>query len=128
MTGAARLDVSIEALIAAAERLWRPVSCPCCPELARALRWTREQGITRMEATRKSMDWWAAENERAGKATVMYAEGKKAKAWFLGKNVPGKQEEFLVYMGGGHVYQALCRQAEEEAYASFLSGQAIPAR
>jgi cation diffusion facilitator CzcD-associated flavoprotein CzcO len=96
--------------------------------LARALRWTREHGITRMEATRESMDWWAAENERAGQATVMYAEGKKAKAWFLGKNVPGKQEEFLVYMGGGHVYQALCRQAEEEAYASFLSGQTIPAR
>lgn len=89
---------------------------------------TRERGITRMEATRESMEWWAAENERAGKATVMYAEGKKAKAWFLGQNVPGKPEEFLVYMGGGQVYQAFCRQAEEEDYASFLSGQPAKAR
>ncbi len=96
--------------------------------LARALRWTREHGITRLEATRESMEWWAAENERAGKSTVMYAEGKKAKAWFLGQNVPGKPEEFLVYMGGGQVYQAFCRQAEEEGYASFLSGQPATAR
>jgi cation diffusion facilitator CzcD-associated flavoprotein CzcO len=96
--------------------------------LARALSWTRERGITRLEATRESMEWWAVENERAGKATVMYAEGKKAKAWFLGKNVPGKAEEFLVYMGGGQVYQAFCRQVEEEGYASFLSGQPASAR
>ena len=96
--------------------------------LARAISWTRERGITRMEATRESMEWWAAENERAGKSTVMYAEGKKAKAWFLGQNVPGKPEEFLVYMGGGQVYQAFCRQAEEEGYASFLSGQPATAR
>lgn len=89
--------------------------------LARALKWTRERGITRLEATHESQEWWAAENERAGKATVMYSEGKKAKAWFLGQNVPGKPEEFLVYMGGGQVYQAFCRQAEEEGYASFLS-------
>ena len=44
--------------------------------LARAISWTRECGITRIEATRESMEWWTAENERAGKATVMYAEGK----------------------------------------------------
>jgi cation diffusion facilitator CzcD-associated flavoprotein CzcO len=96
--------------------------------LARAINWTRKRGITRMEATHESMEWWAAENERAGQATVMYAEGKKAKAWFLGKNVQGKPEEFLVYMGGGQVYQAFCRQAEEEGYASFLSGQPATAR
>ena len=80
------------------------------------------------EPANESMEWWAAENERAGKSTVMYAEGKKAKAWFLGQNVPGKPEEFLVYMGGGQVYQAFCRQAEEEGYASFLSGQPATAR
>jgi cation diffusion facilitator CzcD-associated flavoprotein CzcO len=78
--------------------------------LARALKWTRDRGITRLEATPESQEWWAIENERAGKATVMYSEGKKAKAWFLGQNVPGKPEEFLVYMGGGHVYQQFLRQ------------------
>jgi len=48
----------------------------------------------------------------------MYPEGKKAKAWFLGDNMPGKPEAFLVYMGGGQVYQHYCRELEESGYAS----------
>jgi hypothetical protein len=84
--------------------------------------------MTRLEATPGSQEWWALENERAGKATVMYSEGKKAKAWFLGKNVPGKPEELLVYMGGGQVYQEFLRQVQEEGYSSFLNGQQAVAR
>lgn len=91
--------------------------------LQRALKWARDNGVTRLEATRESEDWWVAENERAGKATVMYSEGKKAKAWFLGENVPGKPEAFVVYMGGGGVYQDFCRDAEDNEYASFLASQ-----
>jgi hypothetical protein len=76
-----------------------------------------------LEATPESEDWWAEETERAGKATVMYSEGKKAKAWFLGENIPGKAEEFQVYMGGGQVYQEFCRLAEASGYATFLANQ-----
>jgi len=86
--------------------------------LQRALEWARDNGIERFEATPESEQWWAGETERTGKATVMYTEGKKAKAWFLGENVPGKPEEFLVYMGGGQVYQQHCRDVENDAYAS----------
>ncbi|ORA35026.1 flavin-containing monooxygenase [Mycobacterium aquaticum] len=89
--------------------------------LQRALRWARDNGVERLEATPEAEQWWAAETERAGKATVMYAEGKKAKAWFLGENVPGKPEEFLVYMGGGQVYQRFCREVEDSGYESFLA-------
>ncbi|MBS1693455.1 MAG: NAD(P)/FAD-dependent oxidoreductase [Actinobacteria bacterium] len=86
--------------------------------LQRALKWARDNGVERFEATPESEVWWAAETERTGKATVMYTEGKKAKAWFLGENVPGKPEEFLVYMGGGQVYQQHCREVEDSGYAS----------
>ncbi|GAS92046.1 flavin-containing monooxygenase [Mycolicibacterium brisbanense] len=89
--------------------------------LQRALRWARDNGVERLEATPEAEQWWAAETERAGKATVMYAEGKKAKAWFLGENVPGKPEAFLVYMGGGQVYQRFCREVEDSGYESFLA-------
>ena len=88
--------------------------------LQRALRWAEENGVERFEATPESEQWWTTETERTGKATVMYSEGKKAKAWFLGENVPGKPEAFLVYMGGGQVYQEHCREAESRGYASFL--------
>ncbi|OBC00676.1 steroid monooxygenase [Mycobacterium sp. 852013-50091_SCH5140682] len=87
--------------------------------LQRALRWAQDNGIERLEATPESEEWWATETERAGKATVMYTEGKKAKAWFLGENVPGKPEEFQVYMGGGQVYQRFCRDVEDNGYESF---------
>jgi cation diffusion facilitator CzcD-associated flavoprotein CzcO len=91
--------------------------------LQRALDWAEKNGVPFLEATPESEEWWARETERAGKATVMYSEGKKAKAWFLGENIPGKPEEFQVYMGGGQVYQEYCRQAEADGYTSFLANQ-----
>jgi cation diffusion facilitator CzcD-associated flavoprotein CzcO len=95
--------------------------------LQRALKWAEENGVERFEATPESEDWWAAETERTGKSTVMYTEGKKAKAWFLGENVPGKAEEFQVYMGGGQVYQQHCKELEESGYASLLHAAGTPA-
>ncbi|PBC35594.1 steroid monooxygenase [Rhodococcus sp. ACS1] len=96
--------------------------------LQRALLWAAENGVDRFEATPESESWWVEETERTGKATVMYSEGKKAKAWFLGDNVPGKSEEFQVYMGGGQVYQQYCREAEAEGYTSFLADRVAFAR
>ncbi|MGW1161107.1 flavin-containing monooxygenase [Streptomyces sp. NPDC002519] len=95
--------------------------------LQRAIAWARENDVPFLEATPESEAWWMEETERAGKATVMYSEGKKAKAWFLGDNLPGKPEEFQVYTGGGQVYQQFCRAAEEDGYRSFLADQAVRA-
>jgi len=86
--------------------------------MARALTFARDHQIV-LEATAQSEQWWAEEVERTGRATVMYEEGAKAGAWFLGANVPGKRRELLVYMGGGQVYQQHCMQAELEQYRSF---------
>ena len=58
--------------------------------LQRALRWARDNGVDVFEATPESEEWWAEETERTGKATVMYTEGKKAKAWFLGDERAGQ--------------------------------------
>ncbi|WP_306191649.1 NAD(P)/FAD-dependent oxidoreductase [Streptomyces sp. MK5] len=95
--------------------------------LQRAIAWARENDVPFLEATPESEAWWMEETERAGKATVMYSEGKKAKAWFLGDNLPGKPEEFQVYMGGGQVYQQFCRAAEADGYRSFLANQSAKA-
>jgi cation diffusion facilitator CzcD-associated flavoprotein CzcO len=86
--------------------------------LQRLLVWARENDVARIEATAASEQWWADETARAGAATVM-SHGHKANAWFLGANIPGKPREFMVYMGGGQVYQDYCRQVEAEGYASF---------
>lgn len=86
--------------------------------LTRAIQFAERTGVE-LEATPESEEWWAAEVDAAGRATVMYEEGLKAQAWFFGANVPGKPRELLVYMGGGQRYQELCSQAEADGYASF---------
>lgn len=86
--------------------------------VTRAIQFAERTG-TELEATPESEEWWAAEVDAAGRETVMYEEGLKAKAWFFGANVRGKPRELLVYMGGGQKYQEMCRQAEADDYASF---------
>ena len=81
--------------------------------MQRALALARDNNVESFEATPESEQWWAEETERTGKATVMYTEGKKAKAWFLGDNVPGKPEAILVRMGGGQVYSTIAANSEE---------------
>jgi cation diffusion facilitator CzcD-associated flavoprotein CzcO len=95
--------------------------------LQAALKWAQENGVERIEATSESEDWWADEVVRAGNSTVMASEGAKAKAWFLGLNIPGKALEFQVYMGGGQVYQEFCRQSAASGYQTFLADQQVNA-
>ncbi|SJN09668.1 Cyclohexanone monooxygenase [Leucobacter sp. 7(1)] len=83
------------------------------------LMWAKESGIDRLEATPESEETWRDETERAAKATVMYEEGKKAGAWFMGDNIPGKREEVNVYMGGHGTYQDFCRAEAEAGYPTF---------
>lgn len=87
--------------------------------IARAIAYAEARGLPALEATPESEQWWAEEVERTGRQTVMFEEGRKASAWFLGANVPGKPRELLVYMGGGQVYQEHCRAAEADAYRTF---------
>lgn len=87
--------------------------------IAKAIDFAEKNEIDALEATPESEEWWAAEVDRGGKATVMYSEGQKAKAWFFGENVAGKPKEFQVYMGGGGVYQDFCREAAKDDYRSF---------
>jgi len=88
--------------------------------LQRALAYAERNGIERFEPTEESEEWWAQETARAGGATVM-SQGAKANAWFLGANITGKTREFIVYMGGGQVYQDYCREVEQDGYQSFLA-------
>jgi cation diffusion facilitator CzcD-associated flavoprotein CzcO len=87
--------------------------------LQQLLVWARDNGVERIEATPESEENWAEETVRAAKATVMYEEGKKAGAWFMGDNIPGKREEVNVYMGGHGTYQDFCAAEAEAGYPTF---------
>ena len=45
--------------------------------LARALTWTRERGITRLEATRESQEWWAAETSARARPPSCTQRGRR---------------------------------------------------
>ncbi len=90
--------------------------------LQQLLVWARDHGVERIEATPESEEAWAEETVRAAKATVMYEEGKKAGAWFMGDNIPGKREEVNVYMGGHGTYQDFCKAEAEAGYPTFRYG------
>ncbi|MGD9675893.1 MAG: flavin-containing monooxygenase [Candidatus Bipolaricaulia bacterium] len=93
--------------------------------LQQLLVWARENGIERIESTPDAEEAWRDETERAAKATVMYEEGKKAGAWFMGDNIPGKREEVNVYMGGHGVYQDFCKREAEQGYPTFQYSAAL---
>ncbi|MBD8077526.1 flavin-containing monooxygenase [Cellulosimicrobium arenosum] len=94
--------------------------------LQRTITFARDNDVDQLEATRAAEEWWRTETDRAARATVMYTEGLKAGAWFLGGNVPGKRAEMAVYLGGGQVYQGRCREAEAEGYAGLRPAAELP--
>jgi cation diffusion facilitator CzcD-associated flavoprotein CzcO len=87
--------------------------------VSRAIEFAERNGVPAMEATKEAEDAWAAEVHRAGSATIM-AKGAGAHAWFLGANIPGKPQEFNVYMGGADVYFRRCEEVAANGYAGFL--------
>lgn len=89
------------------------------------IQFAQENEIERIESTPESDEWWRDETEAACKATVMYEEGKKANAWFLGANVPGKREDVNVYMGGHGVYQDFLAAEAEAGYPTFLANAKV---
>jgi len=89
------------------------------------IQFAQEKGIDRIESTPEADEWWRDETESACKATVMYEEGKKANAWFLGANVPGKREDVNVYMGGHGTYQDFLTAEAEAGYPTFLTNAEV---
>jgi cation diffusion facilitator CzcD-associated flavoprotein CzcO len=87
--------------------------------ISRAIEFAEQNGIAKMESTKEAEDAWADEVHRAGSATIM-AKGAGAHAWFLGANIPGKPQEFNVYMGGADVYFRRCAEVAENGYVDFL--------
>jgi cation diffusion facilitator CzcD-associated flavoprotein CzcO len=95
--------------------------------MQRFLKFVQERGIKEFESSKAAEEIWNDETIRGAEATVMSIEGPKAGAWFIGGNIPGKAREYQVYMGGGHVYQDWCREAEEAGYVTFLNAESAEA-
>lgn len=84
--------------------------------IANCIRYMRERGLDRIEATAEASDRWVEHVNEAAHATLL---PMASSSWYLGANVPGKPRVFMPYAGGMATYAALCEQVAVDGYTGF---------
>lgn len=98
---------------------------PRCIEMlvewvADCIRYMREKGLTRIEATPQAEDAWVKHSaELAGRSFLTRGDAG-GDSWFLGANIPGKDRVFLLYANSAPAYRKECREAADKGYEGFL--------
>jgi cation diffusion facilitator CzcD-associated flavoprotein CzcO len=82
------------------------------------LRYMREKGLTRLEATASAEEAWTAHVHETGARLLLM----KVDSWMTGvnKNVPGRQKRtFMAYAGGAPKYRQKCDEVAALGYDGF---------
>ena len=79
------------------------------------LRYLRDGGITRIEATAEAEQAWRDQVHGIASLTLF----PRADSWYMGANIPGKPREMLNWPGGLRLYVGACREAAEAGYRGF---------
>ncbi len=79
------------------------------------IRYMREKGFERIEATPEAEDAWTAHVYDIVEDTLIPQTG----SWFMGANIPGKKRTFLMYAGGSPLYREKCEQVVADGYDGF---------
>jgi cation diffusion facilitator CzcD-associated flavoprotein CzcO len=80
------------------------------------IRYMRERGLERIEASPEAMDRWLSEVNAAAHATLL---PQAPHSWYLGANVPGKPRVFMPYAGGMAHYRKICDDTARAGYEGF---------
>lgn len=75
----------------------------------------RRNGYRSIEATEQAQHDWV-EHVRELAAETLFP---KAASWYLGANVPGKQQVFMPYVGGLDLYEETCAAVAADDYRGF---------
>jgi cation diffusion facilitator CzcD-associated flavoprotein CzcO len=75
----------------------------------------REQGRTRIEATKDAQDAWVQHVAEVADATLM----GRANSWYVGANIPGKARVVMPYTGGQPMYRERCEAVVKAGYEGF---------
>jgi cyclohexanone monooxygenase len=83
--------------------------------IADCLAWMRARGMATIEADPAAQEAWVAHvNEVAHK--TLYPQ---ANSWYMGRNIPGKPQVFMPYIGGVGVYRDKCDAVARAGYEGF---------
>ena len=81
-----------------------------------ALTHMRQHGLTRIEATADAQTRWMTHVVDLADKTLY----PKAKSWYLGANIPGRERQFSIYIAGCGPFRAECNRIAEGGYEGFI--------
>jgi cyclohexanone monooxygenase len=84
--------------------------------IADALNYLREHGLTRIEADADAQSRWMNHVVKLANSTLY----PKAKSWYLGANIPGRERLFSIYIAGCGPFRAECNRIVEAGYEGFV--------
>ncbi|MFV3127143.1 flavin-containing monooxygenase [Niveispirillum sp. KHB5.9] len=75
----------------------------------------RAHGMISMEPTEHAEDEWVRHVGEVAGATLI----PTARSWYVGANIPGKPNVFMIYVGGVGAYRDICDKVAADGYAGF---------
>ncbi|MFV3077105.1 flavin-containing monooxygenase [Niveispirillum fermenti] len=72
-------------------------------------------GATRIEATEQAETDWVRHVGEVAHATLI----PTTRSWYVGANIPGKPNVFMIYVGGVGPYRDICNRVAAAGYAGF---------
>jgi cyclohexanone monooxygenase len=83
----------------------------------------RDHHVDVIEATPAAEARWNEHVAMVGNATLF----PRANSWYMGRNIPGKAQVFMPYVGGVGLYREHSRRVAEHGYEGFaMDGQEVP--
>ena len=80
-----------------------------------AIEHMEKNGISMMEATAEAEEQWTAHAHQVANASLM----PTANSWYMGRNIPGKPQVFMPYLGGVGPYRQKCAEIAAKGYEGF---------
>lgn len=75
----------------------------------------QKKNLKRIEATPQAEAEWT-EHDSSLTAGLLFTEGN---SWFMGTNIPGKKQHYLLYAGGAPKYRLKCEEVAANGYPGF---------
>lgn len=86
--------------------------------IGKTLGYMEKNKLTKIDVSKKAVDEWSSHLHEVFDATLFADSAKKAGAWFVGANIPGKANDILFYFGGIPNWAAWLDNESKMAWAS----------
>jgi cyclohexanone monooxygenase len=84
--------------------------------ITRCVEYMLERGLRTIEATVEAQDAWVQHVNDVASFTLF----PQANSWYMGRNIPGKPQVFMPYIGGLNLYTQKCDEVAAAGYEGFV--------